>query len=121
MLIHNGPSSRNGKAAIPFLVQPSIIKLIETVEAILDTYADALALNPFVEYIPAGLQRGWATQSDLIDTTGMKLPLSRGAQPQWLNAVIGGDWLPIFGEWDGAAFQIATLVTADGWTQMGDS
>ncbi len=49
-------------------IPPTAIKLAETVEAILDTYADALALNPFLQYIPAGLQRGWATRSDLIDT-----------------------------------------------------
>jgi hypothetical protein len=97
------------------------IKLADSVEAILDTYADALALNPFLQYVPAGLQDGWVTRSDLIDSKGMKLPLGKGAQPQWLNAVMGGNRLPVFGEWDGMAFQIAALVTADGWTQMGDA
>ncbi|MEP6986826.1 MAG: SWIM zinc finger family protein [Chloroflexota bacterium] len=94
------------------------IKLAVSVEAILDTYADALALNPFLQYVPAGLQQGWATRNDLIDTKGAKLPLSKAAQSPWLNAVIGGNWLPIFGEWDGMSFQIAALVTTDAWTQM---
>jgi hypothetical protein len=96
------------------------IKLADSVEAILDTYADALAVNPFLRYVPAGLQEGWVTRSDLIDLEGMKLPLAKGTQPQWLNAVMGGDRLPVFGEWDGVAFQIAALVAADGWTQLGD-
>lgn len=102
------------------LIRYPEIRLADTVEDILNTYADALAINPFLQYIPAGLQQGWATRSDLIDTKGMKLPLSRGAPSQWLNAVMGGNWLPIFGEWDGMCFQTAALA-ADGWTQLGDA
>ena len=97
------------------------IRLADTVEDILDAYADALAINPFLQCIPAGLPDGWVTRSDLIDSKGMKLPLGKGAQAQWLSAVMGGNRLPVFGEWDGMAFQIAALVTADGWIQMGDA
>src|SRR5689334_16189066 len=57
------------------------IRLADNVEAILDTYANALAVNPFLQYISAGLQEGWVTRSDLIDRKGMKLPLSKGVQP----------------------------------------
>lgn len=102
-------------------IQPNMLKLPTTVEAILEGYADALAINPFLQFVPAGLQRGWVTRSDLIDPDGKQLPLTRSAQPQWLNAVIGGDWLPIFGEWDGASFQIAALVTSEGWIPLGGS
>ncbi len=99
----------------------SEIQFEDTLEDILNRYANALAINPFLQYISAGLQQGWATRTDLIDTKGMKLPLSRVAPSQWLNAVIGGNWLPIFGEWDGMSFQIAALAAADGWTQLGDA
>ena len=102
-------------------VPQSALKLSDTVEDILNGYADALAVNPFLQYVPAGLQEGWATRSDLMDSSGRQLPLAHGAQPQWLNAVMGGDRLPIFGEWDGSAFLVAGLFTAEGWLPLGDA
>jgi hypothetical protein len=87
----------------------------ESVEQILSSYADALAHNPFLERIPAGLARAWPTRAGLADPSGRLLPLAYTPQPQWLQAVMGGDWMPVFGEWDGANFLMTTFVTAEGW------
>lgn len=84
-------------------------------EQILDAYADALACNPFLARIPAGLQRAYPTRSSLIDPSGKSLPIKGVPSAQWLQAVTGGDWLPVFGEWDGEAFLIVSLLTTEGW------
>lgn len=85
------------------------------IEDILDTFAKALALNPFLERIPAGLARAYPTRSELLDTSGKSLPNRDAPTAQYLQAVSGGDWLPVFGEWDGDRFLMTTLVTTEGW------
>lgn len=84
-------------------------------EQILDTYADALTCNPFLTRIPAGLQPAFPTHSSLIDTTGKSLPLTGVSNPRWLQTIIGGDWMPVFGEWDGETFKLLSLLTTEGW------
>jgi hypothetical protein len=95
------------------------LALPQTIDSFLNTGADALAQNPFLDYMPAGLARAWLTRKDLIDPDGQYLPLYQGAQPQWLNAVLGGDWVPVFGEWDGDRFRVVSLFTTEGWITLG--
>jgi hypothetical protein len=85
------------------------------VEQALSSYADALARNPFLDRIPAGIPRAWPTRAGLVDPSGRLLPLAHTPQSQWLQAVMGGDWMPVFGEWDGENFLMTTFVTAEGW------
>jgi hypothetical protein len=84
-------------------------------DQILETYADALACNPFLARIPAGLQQAYPTRSSLIDTVGKSLPLVGVSYTQWLQLIVGGDWLPVFGEWDGENFTLLSLLTPEGW------
>lgn len=88
---------------------------VSRVEDILHTFATALALNPFLERIPSGLVQAYPTRSELADTSGKSLPNRDAPNAQYLQAVTGGDWLPVFGEWDGDSFLMTTLVTTEGW------
>lgn len=88
-----------------------------TIEMLLNAYADALAANPFIERIPAGVPRAWLNTKIMIDPKGTQLLLAKTLSGAWLNAVTGGDWLPVFGEWDGAEFRTLTLVSHDGWVE----
>ena len=99
-------------------ILPTILHLETSVAAILETYADALALNPFLNVVPATLQRGWIVRSELVDPTGNALPLHQKLPPQWVDAIMGGNWLPMIGEWDGAIFKLATLVSSDSWMPL---
>jgi len=69
-------------------------------------YADALAVEPWLErwpvllgaVTPATVDDGWA----LVDEAGDGLPLRSGADPWPLLAVSGGRPLPVAGEWSRA-------------------
>jgi hypothetical protein len=84
-------------------------------EQILSCYAEALAANPFLDRVPAGVPRAVPSRVGLVEPSGHVLPLSSLPNAQWMQAVSGGDWLPIFGEWDGVNFSMLTLVTTEGW------
>src|SRR5690606_21863703 len=84
-------------------------------EQILDTYADALACNPFLARIPAGLYSAFPNRQSLIDSTGKSLSLTGVSNARWLQTIVGGDWLPVFGEWDGETFKLLSLLTTEGW------
>jgi hypothetical protein len=77
-----------------------------TVESLLDTYAEALARNPWVEVFPALLCEvvpvrrggGWIVR----DSGGRLLPLSPRLRRGWeVLALSGGNPVTLFGEWDG--------------------
>lgn len=101
-------------------IPPDSLKFEQSVEAILENYANALAINPFVRFIPAGLTQTWTMRGKIIDIGGAQLPLKKSAQTQWFNAVAGGNWIPTFGEWDGLEFQLTTLIADEGWLEMGE-
>jgi hypothetical protein len=92
---------------------------MERVETLLDVYAEALAQNPFIERVFGGLRRAYPTRAGLHDQSGARLPLTY--VPNLIAAWVGGDWLPVFGEWDGEAFMMTNLVTSDGWLAPGDT
>lgn len=88
----------------------------ESVDAILDEFSAALALNPFLERIPAGLQRAYVTPTWLTDPAAKRLPRSQsGNRAEWYKAVIGDHWVPAFGEWDGIQFTLNMMLIEDGW------
>jgi hypothetical protein len=76
--------------------------------AALASYADALALNPWVERVPVALASVYAEPSDdatlLYDADGWNIPLSpvSARSHRWtLLSASGGGAFPLFGEWDG--------------------
>jgi len=89
-----------------------------TSEQLLTTYADVLALNPWVEAIPAPLQtviplrrsERWFAR----DTDGRLLSLRCEASLGWkLIALSGGYPITIFGEWNGQSL-LPVTAWADG-------
>ncbi|MFL6337072.1 MAG: SWIM zinc finger domain-containing protein [Pyrinomonadaceae bacterium] len=77
-----------------------------TVESLLNTYAEALARNPWIEVFPALLcevvpvrrEGGWIVR----DSGGRLLPLSPRLRGGWeVLALSGGSPVTLFGEWDG--------------------
>ena len=77
-----------------------------TVESLLNTYAEALARNPWIEVFPALLcevvpvkrEGGWIVR----DSGGCLLPLSPRLRLGWeMLALSGGNPVTLFGEWDG--------------------
>lgn len=96
--------------AQPYLAWP------DSVDAILDEFSAALALNPFLERIPAGLQRGYITPTWLTDPTAKRLTrYPSGNRAEWYKAVIGDHWVPAFGEWDGIRLTLNSILIEDGW------
>jgi hypothetical protein len=90
----------------------------ETSDRLLMTYADVLALNPWIEAIPAPLQtvvpvrRGerWFAR----DTSGRLLSLRCEPIAGWkLLALSGGNPITIFGEWNGRSL-LPVSAHADG-------
>jgi hypothetical protein len=90
----------------------------ETSDRLLMTYADVLALNPWIEAIPAPLQtvvpvrRGerWFAR----DTNGRLLSLRCEPIAGWkLLALSGGNPITIFGEWNGRSL-LPVSAHADG-------
>jgi hypothetical protein len=76
------------------------------VESLLNTYAEALARNPWIEVFPALLgevvpvrrEGGWIVR----DSGGRLLPLSPRLRGGWeMLALSGGNPVTLFGEWDG--------------------
>ena len=75
-------------------------------DQLLMTYADVLALNPWLEAIPAPLQTVVAVRRGeqwfARDTNGRLLSLKRDSVSGWkLLALSGGYPITIFGEWNG--------------------
>jgi hypothetical protein len=77
-----------------------------TVDSLLNTYAEALARNPWIEFFPALLcevvpvrrEGGWIVR----DSGGRLLPLSPRLRGRWeMLALSGGNPITLFGEWDG--------------------
>ena len=94
----------------------------QTSDELLTTYADVLALNPWVEAIPAPLQRvvpvgrneRLMTEWFARDTNGKMLPLRCESITGWkLSALSGGYPITIFGEWNGRSL-LPVSAQADG-------
>ncbi|MBC7811054.1 MAG: SWIM zinc finger family protein [Burkholderiales bacterium] len=90
----------------------------ESIDQILNAYADTLAQNPFLERIPVWMPQAWLNRRDLIDPQGKRLPMSSGVNGVWWQAVAGDDWRPVFGEWNGLEFTLVAVVSDDGWSGM---
>lgn len=91
-----------------------------TIEHMLNTYADALALNPFLERFPAGIAGAWLSTQRLEDSEQRWVEVRNSASASWLLAVTGGQPIPVFGEWDGLEFRPLTLLTDEGWLSISD-
>ena len=90
----------------------------QTSDQLLLTYADVLALNPWVEAIPAPLQAvipvSRSEQWFARDTDGRLLPLKCESIAAWkLLALSGGHPITIFGEWNGRSL-LPVSAHADG-------
>lgn len=88
---------------------------------VLTAYADALAQNPFIERVPAGFARAYPSRSEIITPDNTALPVSSAPTAQRIQALGGGDWLPVFGEWDGEAFIMASFITTEGWISASET
>jgi hypothetical protein len=82
---------------------------------LLDIFADALALNPFLERFPAGIASAWLTTRGIEDDEGRWLHAAYAPSATWMLAVTGGQPAPVFGEWDGVAFRPLMVLTEEGW------
>lgn len=88
----------------------------DSVDAILDEFSAALALNPFLERIPVAAHRMYPTPSWLTDSQARRLPMkATGYTLDWYKAVVGEHRLPVFGEWDGNQFLLNGLQAEEGW------
>lgn len=90
-----------------------------TIDHFLNVYADALAHNPFLDRIPAGVAPAWLNTQRLEDANGRWVAARNPPAAPWLLAVTGGQPIPIFGEWDGLEFRPLTLLTDEGWVSVG--
>lgn len=91
-----------------------------TLETLLDTHAQALALNPWRERTahllgPVWLLPGW----QLVDEGGQALPLS-GDERLLLGLLArsAGQPVTVFGEWDGVGFLPLSLLESSGLTPL---
>jgi hypothetical protein len=68
-------------------------------------YADVLALNPWIESIPAFLEKVIPTREGLRDSADRAVKFSPRFHRVWdLLAISGGCPVALFGEWDGTSF-----------------
>lgn len=78
-----------------------------SIETALSAYANALAVNPWIERFPMSIENviPARTQSDtwiVIDHSGLQLPIWVDEMVGWqLMSASGGTPISIFGEWDG--------------------
>ncbi len=93
---------------------PSQLIGLETVEALLQSHAEALARSPWIPTTLAVLKNVTITPQSgqwwVRDRQGQGIPC-RTAQPWKLLASSGGQAVHLFGEWDGEAFRPLTLMT----------
>lgn len=80
----------------------------------LDSYADALAANPFLDRHPLALEHVTPENSVLCRSDDHAIPLRHGFAHYWqLLAVSGGHPVTLIGDWDGATL-LPWSVWADG-------
>ncbi|MBB6096676.1 hypothetical protein HNR42_000088 [Deinobacterium chartae] len=96
------------------------------VERALETYAAALARNPWLETLALSLTAavpvGTAERPLLADLRGQALPLHPlHADFERLRALGGGQPLEVCGEWDGQLFVPLAARAEEGWVPLGRS
>lgn len=99
-------------------------KAYATANDALRGYAEALALNPWLEIFPLALENVFAVIKDngdfgIVDADNMLLPLSLSAGCQWqILALTGGQAFSIFGEWNGEFLLPLSLICQDKFARL---
>jgi hypothetical protein len=80
----------------------------------LSGYAEALALNPWIDEFPMPISDARIVPAkdrwQIVDADGVAVPLPKGAQPWMAHSIAGGQPVSFFGEWNGRDFKPLSMM-----------